>query len=84
MSKDRKEKWYAVLVPSFMSSEESAEDEGDNPTILHVKKIPWRQSQVSEDFAMLDDKAYELKSKHAEMQMFTRCSACKHLHFSIL
>ena len=23
---------------------------------------------------MLDDKAYELKSKHAEMQMFTRCS----------
>ena len=37
MSKDRKEKWYAVLFSSFMSSEESAEDEGDNPPILHVK-----------------------------------------------
>ena len=30
-----KVKWYAVLV---ISSEESAEDDGDNPPVLHMKK----------------------------------------------
>ena len=59
-----------MLVPAFVSSEESAEDE-DRP-VLRVKKIPWRNAEISKAFLVLDAQAEKSKSKRAKMQTFIR------------
>ena len=63
--KDRS-KWEKskVLTALFMSSEESATDDGEE--ILLVKDLPWRSDEVNRFFQNLDDK--EVKSAQARCQ----------------
>lgn len=50
LDEGKKEKWHVVLVPAFISSEESAEDESDESRpVLHVKSLPWRATQISKE-----------------------------------
>ena len=46
----QKSKYLAVLVPEFMSSEES----GENEDTYTVRTIPWRSSRVDNLFDQLD------------------------------
>ena len=61
------EKWETVLVLSFMSSEESGEDESEQP-VIYVKPLPWRHPQVNKFFMQMDDRIERKKSKHAKIQ----------------
>lgn len=71
INEERKGKWKEVLVPSFISSEESGEDEDDRP-VLYVKKLPWRSHSVTKFFQQLDHKANKNKSKRALLQTLPR------------
>ena len=60
-----------MLVPSFISSEESGEEEidGDVQPYLYVKILPWRDRKVSRFMKSMDDKIRKnnqcvLKGKH--------------------
>ena len=55
------EKWETVLVLSFMSSEESGEDDNEQP-VIHVKSLPWRHPQVNKFFMQMDDRIERKKS----------------------
>ena len=49
---EEKKTWREILVPSFMSSEESGEDDGR--PVLFVKPIPWRASKVYKFLKQMD------------------------------
>ena len=74
MTDAKKEKWREVLTPSFMSSEESGdeEDEGGSRPVLFVKALPWRSASVTKIFHQLDYKAGKNKSKRAKLQTLPR------------
>ena len=74
IKRESKDKWLSVLVPSFMTSEESRNKEDGQPT-LYIKPLPWRSTEVTEAFKVLDSMAFELKSRRAISQMFKR-STC--------
>ena len=65
------EKWETVLVLSFMSSEESGEDESEQP-VIYVKPLAWRHPQVNKFFMQMDDRIERKKSKHAKIQTLPR------------
>lgn len=47
LSDEPKVKQREVLVASFMSSEESGEEDGDTQQYLYIKALPWRDSKVN-------------------------------------
>jgi len=53
----KKARWREVLVPDFMSSEDSGveqlEDERSR-TVFYIKPLPWRHPQVTKFFHQLD------------------------------
>ena len=65
------EKWETVLVLSFMSSEESGEDDNEQP-VIYVKSLPWRHPQVNKFFMQIDDRIERKKSKRAKIQTLIR------------
>lgn len=69
-----KEKWRQVLVPSFMSSEESGEefDDGDTTPVMYVKYLTWRHPQVNKFLDQMDHKVEKRKSKRAKLQTLPR------------
>ena len=65
-----KEKWLPVLTMDFMSSDESATDEGNE--VLVTRPLPWESVSVTQFKRSLDDAALEQKSPLAKRQMKTR------------
>ena len=47
-SEKDKKKWEKVLIPEFMSSDESGTEDGKG--VIFVKKIPWRSPKVETFF----------------------------------
>ena len=54
-----------------MSSEESGEDESEQP-VIYVKPLPWRHPQVNKFFMQMDDRIERKKSKRAKIQTLPR------------
>ena len=65
-----KEKWLPVLTMDFMSSDESATDEGKE--VLVTRPLPWESVSVTQFKLSLDSAALEHKSPLAKRQMKTR------------
>lgn len=63
LTKEQKEKWSALMVNSFMSSEESDID-GDEE-IVTVHPLPWRSKYVSTMFTRIDDYVQKHKTPQA-------------------
>ena len=65
-----------MLVPSFISSEESGEEEidGDVQPYLYVKILPWRDRKVSRFMKSMDDKIKKKQSVRAKRQTLPRTS----------
>ena len=75
LSEEKKAKWRKVLVHSFISSEESWTEIGENDvpkSVLKVKGLSWRSPQVTKLFKKLDDKAVNAKSERAKRQTLPR------------
>lgn len=60
-----REKLTKVLIPEFMSSEESCGSDDDK---IAVKPLTWRSSKVSEFFSVLSETAHKSKTKQAQRQ----------------
>ena len=54
-----------------MSSEESGEDESEQP-VIYVKPLAWRHPQVNKFFMQMDDRIERKKSKRAKIQTLPR------------
>ena len=60
---ERKTRWMEILVKSFMSSEESGDEElpdGSTRPVMFVKPLPWRHPKVNKflsQFTAINDKA---------------------------
>lgn len=74
IKRESNDKWLSVLVLSFMTSEESGSEEDGQPT-LYIKPLPWRSTEVTKAFKVLDSKAFELKSHRAKAQTFRRSTS---------
>ena len=70
LSEEKKKTWREILVPSFMSSEESGEEDG-RPVLL-VKHLPWRATKVSRFLKQMDIKGEKKKSKRSILQTMPR------------
>ncbi len=70
LSEEKKKTWNEILVPAFMSSEES--DMEDDKPVLLVKSLPWRASKVSRFLKQMDAKGEKKKSKRSILQTMTR------------
>ena len=70
ISEEKKKTWNEILVPSFMSSEESGEEDG-KPVLL-VKTLPWRAPKVSKFLKQMDLKAEKKKSRRSILQTMQR------------
>ena len=73
---DLKETLKKVMLASFMSSKESAEEsvEGqeDKRAVMLVKPLPWRSSRLTRILHQLDHKASRKKSKQSLQQTWPR------------
>ena len=67
-----KDKWLPIVTMDFMSSDESASDEGKE--VLLTKPLQWESLCVAEFKRSLDDAAIEQKSPLATRQMKPRRS----------
>ena len=65
-----KDKWLPIVTMDFMSSDESASDEGKE--VLLTKPLQWESLCVAEFKRSLDDAAIEQKSPLAKRQMKPR------------
>lgn len=65
-----KEKWLPVLTMDFMSSDESATDDGKE--VLVTKPLQWESVHVTQFKRSLDDAVLEKKSSLSKRQMKTR------------
>lgn len=73
----QKSKYLAVLVPEFMSSEESGED-SENEDTYTVRAIPWRSSRVDNLFDQLDGEVLRSMSKQSKRQLKKRVLSEEH------
>ena len=73
----QKSKYLAVLVPEFMSSEESGED-SENEDTYTVRAIPWRSSRVDNLFDQLDGEVLRSMSKQSKRQLKKRILSEEH------
>ena len=65
MNDHQKSKFLAVLVPEFMSSEESRED-SENDNTYTIRAIPWPSSRVDKLFDQLDGEVLRSMSKQSK------------------
>ena len=74
LTDEKKAKWREVVVFSFMSSEESGEEEVGDVTrpVPYTKALPWRSSHVTRFFNQLDHKVEKNKTKRAKLQTLPR------------
>ena len=70
LTEEKKRTWREVLVPVFMSSEESGEEDGR--PVLFVKSLPWRATKVSKFLKQMDLKGEKKKSKRSILQTMPR------------
>ena len=70
LNEEKKKTWRDILVPSFMSSEESGEEDGR--PVLFVKYLPWRAAKVSRFLKQMDIKGEKKKSKRSILQTMPR------------
>ena len=70
MSEEMKTKWREVLFTSFISSEESGEEEidGEMELVLYVKTLPWRDAKVNRFMKQMDEKFKKRQSQRAKRQ----------------
>ena len=67
---------------TFMSSEESGEEEQDgvsNP-VIYVKSLPWRHTSVLKFFKQIDAKIDQNKTRRAKMQTMKRLPGTPSTH----
>ena len=74
MSEEMKTKWREVLFTSFISSEESGEEEidGEMEPVLYVKTLPWRAAKVNRFRKQMDEKFKKRQSKRGKRQTLPR------------
>ena len=70
LNEEKKKTWREILVPSFMSSEESGKEDGR--PVLFVKYLPWRAAKVSKFLRQMDIKGEKKKSKRSILQTMPR------------
>ena len=70
LTEEKKKSWREILVPSFMSSEESGEEDGK--PVLFMKYLPWRATKVSRFLKQMDLKGEKKKSKRSILQTMSR------------
>ena len=74
----KKARWREVLVPDFMSSEDSGveqlEDERSR-TVFYIKPLPWRHPQVTKFFHQLDERTEKQKSRRSTDKMLPRSTS---------
>ena len=58
-----REKLTKVLIPDFISSEDSC---GSGEDTIALRPLPWRAPQVSEYFSVLSETAHNNKTKQAQ------------------
>ena len=72
LSPDQKISWRKLLVPSFISSEDSGQEEVDGEdeasSFIYLKFLPWRESKVNEVMKQMDEKAKKKQSLYAKCQ----------------
>ena len=71
----KKNHWRKVLTREFMSSEESDKEtleDGSERTVLYVKPLFWRSTQVTTGLHHLDEKVNSRGSKSGIQQTLTR------------
>ena len=70
-----KARWREVLLPEFMSTEESGQEEcedGRSHSVFYVKPIPWRHPQVSKFFRQMVSRVEKHKSRRSMDRMLPR------------
>ena len=75
MTEEKKSRWRKILTREFMSSEESDKEmleDGSERTVLYVKPLLWRSTQVTTGLHRLDEKINSRKSKTGIQQTLTR------------
>ncbi len=65
-SEEEKEKWLSIIRMEMMSSEESADDEGEDVIVIHP--LPWLSAEVTAFKQKLDEKSKNEKSPLARRQ----------------
>ncbi len=66
---EKDKKWLTIIIPDFMSSEDSCSDSGNH---LVKRELPWRSSKVSNFFTELDTFTDDSKSCMAKRQTWQR------------
>lgn len=74
LTNEQKIKWREVLIGSFISSEESGEENinGTTQQCLYIKALPWRDSKVTKFMKAMDEKCKKKQSVRAKRQMLPR------------
>lgn len=65
-----RDKWLSVLTMAFMSSEESAAEDGEE--VIVVRPLPWRSARFDTILRNLDDLIQRERSPQARCQMKER------------
>ena len=70
LSSEQKARWRTVLVSSFVSSEESGQEEveGEQTSFLFVKSLPWREAKLSKFMRQMDEKVRKKQSARGKRQ----------------
>lgn len=79
LTQEQKEKFSAILQIEYMSSEESAEESGEDEhmgerlKVLLIHTLPWRNQIVNEMFQSLDRKTARKRTPRAAEMCRKRC-----------
>ena len=72
VNEHQKSKLMTVLVPEFMSSEESDDIDSESEEKYLVRPIPWRSAKVDDLFYQLDEETKRSMSKQSKRQLKER------------
>eukprot|EP00731_Ephydatia_muelleri_P021507 Em0014g98a len=81
LTQEQKEKFFSILRIEYMSSEESAEESGEDEhmgerlKVLLIHTLPWRNPSVNEMFQSLDRKSARKRTSRAAEMCRKRCRA---------
>ena len=70
VKEEHKPLWMEVIVPEFMSSEDSDEENGKSA--LAIRPLTWRSPKVTKFFRQLDVKSNKYKSDRGRRQTIPR------------
>ena len=70
LTEEQKDKWLAVIMNDFMSSEESGPDDD-----IYLHPLPWRSDYVTKMFNTIDNYVQKKKSPQAKRQTKKRIVA---------